>query len=104
MSDEWDSLFWGVPQPTSDHSPILLEEGFVGLERPSLLKEERFLAIVKNHWSNFEFKGFGSYIILEKVKALNSEIKNSNKEVFRRVNSNKLEALNKFKGWESIEA
>lgn len=54
--------------------------------------------MVKTHWSNFVIKGSGSYIIMEKTKAFKLEIKTYNREVFGRVNYNKLEVLNNLSG------
>lgn len=69
-----------LPQPTSNHFLVLVAGGKAIPPTPfrfenRWLKDERFLAMVKDRWSSFDFKGFDNYIILKKAKALKSGMK-----------------------------
>ena len=75
----------------SDYSPVLLDEGGVrrgfthfGSEN-MWLKEEGFLDLVKQWWTRFRFRGFFSFILVEKLKILKCNLKRWNREVFDNV-------------------
>lgn len=89
----WEGPFSGVvqcilPRPLSDHLLILLDGG--GLRRdPSpfrfenmWLKDEEFKDMLKRWWVGFNFRGFCSFILVEKLKILKAKLKSWNKEAF----------------------
>ena len=75
----------------SDYSPVLLDEGgvrrgFTPFRFENMwLKEEGFLDLVKQWWTRFRFRGFFSFILVEKLKILKCNLKRWNREVFDNV-------------------
>ena len=54
---------------------------------------ETFKDLVRGWWMSYNFRGFFSYILATKLKALKLDLKKWNKEVFGNVNTRKEEAL-----------
>lgn len=86
VSEDWEIHFNGAVQyilsrPVSNHFPILLDEG--GLRRGPTpfrfknmwLKEEGFDDLLKMWWQGFNFNGSFNFILVEKLKALKSNLK-----------------------------
>lgn len=105
--DTWESHFDGViqcilPKPISDHSPILLD-GVAVRNRPipfrfenMQLKVEGFKNLVKGWWSRYHFPRSFSFILASKHKALKSDLKRWNKDVFGNVSFKKDVAFNEI--------
>ena len=108
VSEEWDNYFRGVyqcvlPKQTSDHFSILLNEGDkpIGGSLPfrfenMWFKEEGFHTLIAYWWTNLEFHGTRSYVLMEKLKALKGKLRFWNKETFDNVESRKKETLKKL--------
>ena len=106
VNEGWDCCFSGSMQcvllrPVSNHFPILLDGG--GLIRgPSSLsrfenmrlKVEGFKDLLKMWWEGDNFSGSSSFILVAKLKALKSKLKEWNRDVFGRVEAGKDLALN----------
>ena len=60
------------------------------------LKEKGFHTLIANWWTNLEFHGTRSYILMEKLKALKENLRLWNKETFNNVELRKKEALKKL--------
>ena len=81
-----------------DHYPILLDGG--GMRRDpipfgfeNMWLKEGFKDLLKGWWQGFNFKGSCSFILVAKLKAVKSNLKTWNKEVFGKVEVNKSLAL-----------
>ena len=59
------------------------------------LKAEGFTSLILDWWNNLEFKGSGSYVLMERLKALKVKLKSWNREVFGRVEEIKKSSLEK---------
>ena len=59
------------------------------------LKEEGFKVLLKSWWQGFNFSGFCSFVLAEKLKALKTNLKIWNKDAFRKIGVNKSLALEK---------
>ena len=59
---------------------------------------------IDDWWKSFEVRGASSFVAAEKLKALKLKIKCWNKEVFRRVEERKNQALHNLAHWDSIGA
>ena len=98
-----------LPRPVSDHFPILLDSDGVrtGLApfRFELmwLKYEGFKDILKGWWQNLHFYGFFSFIFSAKLKALKDILKDWNRDVFGKVETNKEDALRRVSFWDDRE-
>ena len=113
VSADWESQFIKavqrcLPRPTSDHSPILLDNAGIRTS-PSpfrfelmCLKYERFKEILKRWWQSLVFHGSFSFILVAKLKALKGILKVWNIEVFGKVETNK-EALRRVSFWDDLE-
>ena len=114
VTEDWESHFRGVVQytlsrPVSDHFPVMLNGG--GLRRGSTsfcfenvwLKEEGFKELLKSWWQGFNIRGARSFVLIEKLKALKSNLKTWNKEVFKKVGVNKALAFEKVSFWDEQE-
>ena len=104
VSNDWEGHFSELEQSTvsrlvSDHFPILLDGGGVRSGLVSFcfenmwLKEEGFKELLKSWWQSFNFSSSFNFILAEKLKALKSNLKTWNKEVFGKVRVNKNLAL-----------
>ena len=62
------------------------------------LKKESFKTLINDWWRSFEIRGIGSYILIEKLKALKGQLRTWNKNSFGKVEEQKKEALKKVKG------
>jgi hypothetical protein len=75
----------------SDHAPIILMRGCAQNGKSAFkfknmwLKEGGFVDKVISWWSSFSFTGSPSFILAKKLRALKSEIKRWNREVFGNV-------------------
>ena len=67
------------------------------------LKHEGFKEILKGWWQNLVFHGSFSFILVAKLKTLKGILKVWNREVFGRVETNKLEALRRVSYWDDLE-
>ena len=97
------------PRPISDHVPILLEGGRSLSKGPSpfrfenmWLKEEGFTDQIREWWQSVTFRGTSSYVMMEKIKALKAKLKVWNKDVFGKVEENKISALIKVAFWDNL--
>ena len=98
-----------LSRPTSDHFPVLLEGG--GLRRgPSpfkfenmWLKAEGFKDLIEGWWQGIVVRGRPSYRLAVKLKGLKQNLKIWNKEVFGRLERNKVEALQQVEHWDLVE-
>jgi hypothetical protein len=92
-SDNWEDLFPTIiqkrlPRLLSDHFPIILECGdFSRGKRPfhfenMWLKADGFKERVKRWWDAYIFQGTPSFIVACKLKALKTDLKKWNEEVF----------------------
>jgi hypothetical protein len=96
VSPEWELSYPGLMQKKllrlcSDHAPILLLKGSLQNRKSYFkfenmwLKEEGFVDKVRNWWASFSFRGFASFILAIKLRALKGEIKRWNLVVFGNV-------------------
>ena len=67
------------------------------------MKEKRFKEMLKGWWQGFNFSGSNSFILIEKLKALKTNLKIWNKDVFGKVGVNKGLALDKVFFWDDQE-
>jgi exonuclease III len=92
-SNDWEDRFPTVvqrrlPRLLSDHFPIMLESGqFHRGNRPfrfenMWLKAEGFGELVQGWWDSYQIEGTPSFILAKKLKALKSDLKKWNDEVF----------------------
>ena len=63
------------------------------------MKEKGFKEMLKSWWQGFNFNGTYSFILTEKLKALKTNLKIWNKDVFGKVGVNKRLALDKVSFW-----
>ncbi|RVX21573.1 hypothetical protein CK203_002338 [Vitis vinifera] len=114
ISNEWEDHFFGsvqyvLPKPTSDHFPILLNGGGVrsGLMpfrfENMWLKEEGFKEKMQGWWVGLNFSGSASYVLVSKLKALKSLLRDWNKLEFGKVEVNKALALSQVDFWDKME-
>jgi hypothetical protein len=93
----------------SDHFPLLLDcgtsrEGNRYFEYENMwLKYEGFVEQVKKCWISYEFSGLPSFILANKLKALKSDLKKWNEEVFGDIGKKKKELLEGIQELELIE-
>ena len=98
-----------LPRPISDHFPIMLDSDGVKTSPSPFrfklmwLKYEGFKEILKRWWQNLQFHGSFSFILSAKLKALKGILKTWNKEVFRKVETNKKDALRRVTFWDDLE-
>ena len=67
------------------------------------LKYEGFKEILKGWWQSLVFQGSFNFILAAKPKGFKGILKVWNKEVFGRVEANKLEALRRVSYWDDLE-
>jgi len=67
------------------------------------LKYEGFVEQVKKWWMSYEFSGLPSFILANKLKALKSDLKKWNEEVFGDIGKKKKELLDGIRELELIE-
>ena len=114
VTEDWESHFSGVVQYpllrlVSNHFPILLDGG--GVRRGPTpfhfenmwLKEEGFKYLLKSWWQGFNFNSSYSFVLTKKLKALKTNLKLWNKDVFGKIVVNKLLALEKVSFWDEQE-
>ena len=63
-----------------------------------------FIDLVSEWCQSIEISGVGSYILMEKIKALKVRLRRWNKEVFGRVEERKKDSLKKMAHWDKIES
>jgi len=114
ISSEWEERFPDVSQRRltrlfSDHFPLLLDCGtnrggnrYFKFEN-MWLKYEGFVEQVKKWWMSYEFSGFLSFILANKLEALKSDLKKWNEEVFGDIGKKKEELLEGIRELELIE-
>jgi len=104
ISLEWEERFPEVtqrrlPRLLFDHFPLLLDCGAPrGGSRyfkfgNMWLKSDGFVDQVKSWWMSYEFSGLPSYVLANKFKALKTNLKKWNEEVFADVGKKKKELL-----------
>lgn len=85
----------------SDHFLILLDggkarRGLIPFHLENMwMKKKGFKELLKGWWQGFNFSRSYSFILAEKLKALKTNLKTWNKDVFGKVGVNKRLALNK---------
>ena len=111
VSKDWDSHFSNLsqsllPNPTSDHAPILLDgKGIKGKKtlfrfENMWLKAEGFKDLVRK-WTCYNFSESYSHILACKLKALKQDLKVWNREVFGNVSLNKNIVLSPIGFWDA---
>ena len=114
VSVDWESKFSKavqrcLPRPTSDHSPILVDSDEIRTGPSPFrfelmwLKYEGFKETLKGWWQSLVFHSSFSFILAAKLKGLKGILKVWSREVFGRVESNKLEALWRVSYWDDLE-
>ena len=114
ISNEWEDHFSGsvqyvLPKPTSDHFPILLDGGGVRSGPMPFrfenmwLKEEGFKEKMQGWWVGLNCSGSASYVLVSKLKALKSLLRDWNKLEFGKVEVNKALALSQVDFWDKME-
>jgi hypothetical protein len=84
-----------LPRILSDHYPLLLDCGVGRRGRGSFkfenmwLQAEGFMEQVKRWWGSYMYEGTPSFVFASKLKALKTDIKQWNEEVFGNVGVNK---------------
>jgi len=79
------------------------EEGAGILNLKTWLKLDGFVDQVKTWWMSYEFYGLPSYILANKLKALKTNLKKWNEEVFGDVRKKKNELLEGIRDLDLIE-
>ncbi|XP_034692384.1 uncharacterized protein LOC117919321 [Vitis riparia] len=115
VTQNWLDHFSGVvqsrlPRPTSDHFPILLKGG--GLRRgPSpfrfenmWLKVDGFKDLLWGQWQGLGERGRASFRLATKLKVMKEKIKGWNRDVFGRLEVNKILALQQVEFWDRVES
>ena len=114
VSANWESQCCKVIQsyltrPASDHCPILLDSNGVRTGPSPFrfalmwLKSPGFKETLKGWWQNMQFHGSYSFILSAKLKALKGVLRNWNREVFGKVETNKKDALSGMSYWDDLE-
>ncbi|XP_059450778.1 uncharacterized protein LOC132181539 [Corylus avellana] len=114
VSPELEAWFPGVrqkrlPRLCSDHFPIMLELGEISQEKRPFrfenmwLKEEGFVALVKQWWDSYEFQGTPNFVLVRKLKALKLNLKTWNEEVFGNIERNKRTLLEDLRVFDEHE-
>ncbi|RVX17155.1 hypothetical protein CK203_003428 [Vitis vinifera] len=112
--EDWECHFSGVvqctfPRPMYDHCPILLDGGGVRSGpipfrfQNMWLKEEEFKELLKSWWQGFNFNGSCSFVMAAKLKALKTNLRIWNNDVFGKIGVNKSLALHKASFWDEQE-
>jgi hypothetical protein len=97
---DWEDYFGLISQKRlvrlgSDHFPILLvcgspHQGSRPFKFENMwLKVDDFVAKVHQWWNSYQFQGFPSYILANKLKALKSDLRHWNAEEFGNVTARK---------------
>ena len=90
-----------LPRSMSDHFLILLDggkarRGLIPFHLENMwMKKEGFKELLKSWWQGFNFSRSYSFILAKKLKALKTNLKTWNKDVFGKVGVNKRLALDK---------
>ena len=105
VSNDWENYFGNVlqsilPNPLSNHFPILLVGGEITVRGPihfhfdnMWLKAEGFKNLIDKWWKSFEFRGTSSFVVAKRLKSLKHKLKNWNKYVFGKAEDRKKQAL-----------
>ena len=67
------------------------------------LKADSFKSLIREWWQSIDVSRSGSYVLMEKRKALKVKLKRWNKEEFGRVEERKKLALKKIAHWDGVE-
>ena len=114
ISPDWEARFPSMaqkrlPRICSNHFSLLLDSvnGPRG-KRPfkfenMWLKKEGFGALVKQWWDFYQFQGSPSFIFACKIKALKTDLKKWNEEVFGNIDCNKSKLLNDLRVLDDIQ-
>ena len=93
-----------------DHFLVLLEGGAIR-RGPSpfrfenmWLKVEGFKDLIHSWWQGIEGRGSASYRLATKMKEIKQKLKEWNREVFRRLEYNKVVALQLVDHWDLVES
>ena len=84
----------GICGKTLDHFPILIDAGDASRGKRSFkfenmwLKAEGFVDLLKQWWDSYVFQGSPSFVLAHKLKALKSDLKRWNEEVFGNIERN----------------
>ena len=114
VSADWEShcnkvIQRCLPRPVSYHFPTLLDSDGVRTGpcpfRFELmwLKYEGFKEILKGWWKNLQFHRSFSFILSAELKALKGILKTCNREVFGKVETNKMDALRRVTFWDDLQ-
>uniref|UniRef100_A0A2N9HEY0 Reverse transcriptase domain-containing protein n=1 Tax=Fagus sylvatica TaxID=28930 RepID=A0A2N9HEY0_FAGSY len=106
---DWEDYFGLISQKRlvrlgSDHFPILLvcgspHQGSRPFKFENMwLKVDGFVAKVHQWWNSYQFQGFPSYILANKLKALKSDLRHWNAEEFGNVTARKNALLAELNG------
>ncbi|XP_028085101.1 uncharacterized protein LOC114286201 [Camellia sinensis] len=97
LSTEWlervNFKLWGLERSVSDHCPLLLlEDGRDWGPRPFRFLNAWFLhpnfgSLVKKSWEESALSGWAGFVIMNKLKMLQADLKKWNREVFGNVTS-----------------
>jgi hypothetical protein len=104
LSPDWEAQFLDVsqrrlPRILLDHFPLLLDCGVVVRSSRYFkfenmwLKSEGFVEQVKQWWTSYNFQGSPSFILASKLKALKTDMKKWNEEVFGNIEKQKKDSF-----------
>lgn len=101
---------WKLSHLYSDHFPILLLEGgrWGGSMKPfrfenMWLKVDSFMEMVREWWQGYVFSGSPSFVVNMKLKALKSDLKVWNRDVFGDLNFRKASLLQELSSLDCLD-
>ena len=114
VSLDWEEHFENtsqrmLPHVILDHCPLLWEASVVRRGQSAFkfenmwLQAEGFVDRVQQWWIGYSFTGSPSYILAQKLKALNADLKKWNREVFSDLAFRKKNLLTKLMGLDARE-
>nr|XP_016443887.1 PREDICTED: uncharacterized protein LOC107769198 [Nicotiana tabacum] len=107
FSSEWNDTFKDIkqialPKVTSDHRPILLENGdwevgpFYFKFENMWLQEVGFLDKIKEWWQNYSIEGTPDFVLSQKLRCLKKDITDWNRETYGKLETRKSKALDEL--------